>query len=335
MKIQKGTNVCIWKIEKNLDEILPLLREKHFRTIPELEPFFISDEEKKYLYKWISVSYDSNFTKSNMVISNSNIEYIETIAYLERPSMATNKFILTDTGQPLPKHMRVYPCTSKVIFVNRDNYSYCIVCGSKSIEGSIRSNLMQSRKKDSKWGSIIFSNLPEFKFDKSFYYWLLSNKSKKLEIDEKSILFEDVIGFKSNTERDAHLFEGEGSNIDDEIPLKSIVCMDENLISLYIRLLYDKNIYSFCLDYDGRLSVAFSECGEFATLSPKIIPEVEILLTIYFDIIPFLIEGFNKAKSSDWNEIEDKFRSKNALDVIKRVVSKTGLSIEEISELFK
>lgn len=319
-----GSNVCIWKIDRDLKDIIPLLKEKYFKEIRELSSCNISQDEKRYIYKWLPKD-GADFIKQNIIINNNKIEYLEAIASLEIPSITSSKFIIPSTGEPLPKDMRVNVCTSKVIFIKRNGYIYCVVLGSKSLEGKIRSNLLQSRNRNSKWGEIIFNNVPEFSFNKDFYYWILMNKGKKFNCNGKNLLLEDVEGFKSSTERHTHSYNGEGSNIDEEIPLKSIISTDGNLESLYMKILYGNIMYSFYLDYNGRMSVMFGECGEHATQSPKMISDVQVVLTIYFEIIPFMIKKFNEVQKKDLDEKEFVYRKRKSLEVIKTMAQKNNI----------
>lgn len=327
----RGTNVCIWRIENTLEHVLPLMIREYYRDIPELINCAIPDNEKKYIYKLKSILGQPFITK-NKVISGLSIPYVEAIGALEMPSMPVNSIFLPDTGQPLPKHLWVNTFSNNLIFTKHADYVNCIVYGSKSLEGPLRSNIFGSRKKESDWGPIIFNNVPGFYFDTSFYYWILRSKGQYLVLNDKSMLLQDVAGFRSNTERDAYSYTGQGSNIDQQIPLKSLISMDEKLVSLYIKIVYDRISYSFYLDYDGRLSVVFSECGEHGTETPTIIDNSDLLLTIYFDIIPFLKQLYNTAELNDWLRVNELYRKAKSVEVITELMHKNGVSITDIQQ---
>lgn len=327
-----GDNICIWELEKDLDEIAPLLQQQNSKIEEVLIDAPISKEDKQYIYKWVSVP-DDGFEKQVQVINNKEVEFISTVAELEVPSIARKKMIGVN-GQPISKSLRVNKQHSNVLFVNRDGKVYCIVRGSKSLEGRIRSNLMDSRKKkESKWGNITTKDVNGYTFNKSFYYWMLHHKgTPELTHGIKKMKLLEVKGFKCDSERRTSTYAGQGSNIDNEIPLKSLICIDQKLISLYISILYEKCTYSFYLDCDGRITVFWDECGEHATQNPHPIDEDEILLNIYFDIIPFLIQEFNVALKNGWDKVEIDFRQESAIDVIRKLMLENEISISHLKK---
>lgn len=171
-----------------------------------------------------------------------------------------------------------------------------------------------------------------YSFDKSFYYWLLKNSGQVLQINGKEMRLLEVKGFRSNSERNAHSYSGEGSNIGDEIPLKSIISMDEKLISLYIRILYNHVTYSFYLDHDGRISIFIPECGEHATENPRVIETEMLLLTIYFDIIPFLVQKNNISMESGWKQEEKVFKKGSAVEAILELMQQNDVSLSDLRQ---
>lgn len=326
----KGTNVCIFKLEKNLEEIQELLENSCFKYIDELLPYDIPEHDKKLIYRWVDPD-DNNFEVNSKVINGVEIRYIVAIAQLEVSLLSADKIIIPNTDMPLPKQMRVSIIDSSVIFASTTHCTYAIVSGSRSLESKIRNNLMQTNKRnDSEWGNVEFKEITEYKFDKSFYYWIIKNKGETLTLNDKSITLNEVKGFISDTERQTSKYKGQGTNIDTEIPLRSIVGMDEKLISLYINILYDNNTYSFYLDYDGRINVFQTECGEFGTQDPCPIEFDELLLNVYFDIIPFFRVKFNEAMSSNWNIDEEAFRKKTSIDIILELMRQNSVTLEDL-----
>lgn len=293
-------------------------------------PYEIPEIDKQLIYKWVTA--EQSFTIKEMDVNGIKIRYVKAFAEIETQGIPLSDWIVDD--KPLPKEIRVNKNNSMVLFIERLSSTYCIIIGPKSSEGRIRSTLMESAKrKESTWGKIAFKEIPGYTFDKHFYYWLIKNKGNSLKIDERCVVLNDVKGFKSDTDRKENSYSGEGSNIDLEIPLKSLVSMDEKLVSLYVDLLIDKTItYNFFLDYDGRISVHEAECGEFATQTPKQIPIEEIVINIYFNIIPLLISCFNKAISIGWDKIEIQFKKSLSIDVIIELIKQNGIELKEIEQ---
>jgi hypothetical protein len=327
----KITNTCIWKLERTLSEIVTLLQRDYSKYVEVLEECDISEIDKKLIYRWITT--EQVFDIKETTVNNTKVKYIKVFAEIETPAIPLVDWVIDSI--PLPKEIRVNKNSSRVVFVERLGSTYCIVIGSKSSEGRIRSTLMESAKrKESSWGKIEFKEVTGYIFDKHFYYWLIKNKNKSLTIDENRVVLNDVKGFKSDMDRNENSYSGEGSNIDLEIPLKSLVSMDEKLVSLYIDLLMDSSMtYNFFLDYDGRINIYEAECGEFATQTPTQIPIEKIVMDIYFRIIPLLRTAFNKALLEGWNDIESKFKKKLSLDVIIGLIKQNDIEIAEISEV--
>ncbi|RXM68344.1 hypothetical protein [Clostridium tetani] len=326
----KSQNVCIWKIEKKLEEITFLLNEDCSKYVKELKEYNILDSEKKMIYKWTNLNECNNKIKE-LLIDQKKLRYIKALAEIEYNAIPFGEWIVND--KPLPKELRVNRNNSTVMFVERMGSVYCIVIGGKSLESRIRSRLMHVREKDSSWGEVQINNIREYSFNKNFYYWLLHNKGKTLNIEDKELKLNDVKGFKSDTDRKENSYRGQGSNIDSEIPLKSIVSMDESVVSLYIDILLNGTIsYSFFLDYDGRIGVCQSECGEFATQTPQPMSLDKIILDIYFDIIPFLHKKFNEALSNGWEDIEKKFKKRLSIDIIFDLIRQNSIEFSELEE---
>jgi|GEM_PF-2700266 len=330
-------NVCIWKMEKDLNEISQLLKNSYKKIIPSLVEQNIVDEDKYLLHKW-TVTNGSDISRKKIVINGEEYRVIKCVADVEYKDFPEDLWI--DKGQVISKDIRIKKKRSYVNFININQGTYCIVSGQKSNEGRIRSNLMQSRVKKelSSWGSIESKVIPEYKFDKEFYYWLIINKGNTFPGKDDTVTSKDdtiklvnVKGFRSDAERNETSYSGEGADIDSEIPLMSLISMNETLVSLYIDVLYKNKInYSFYLDCDGRISVCEMGCGEFATQTPKGLPFDNIIMDIYFKIIPLLLKYFNKDKVGNWNNTCSDFQKKLSIGIIIELAKQNSLTIENI-----
>ena len=294
--------------------------------------YSINEDDKKYINKWVPKSDAFNIT--NIKINNIDIKYIEAIAVVESPGIPINSWIVD--GKPLPKEIRVNKNISTILFLERLGSTYCIMIGSKQSEGRIRSHLMKTSNKRNgpEWGRVEFKEVPGYIFDKHFYYWLIKSKKNLINtVDNRSFVLNDVKGFKSDSERQSNSYEGEGSNIDSEVPLKSLVSLDEKLVSLYIDILIDHNkTYNFFLDYDGRISIYPGSCGKFVSSTPEMFEINQTVLNIYFDILPMLLSEFNKAKQNGWNELENSFKKELSIDVIVKLIQENNINIREIQQ---
>lgn len=322
--MKKGKNVIILKSEKTLDEIKVLLQQDYSCIDEGISNCSISIEEMTFNHRW--ENENGNFDKENINVYGSEVEVIQAYAIIEKNRFSgINRIRIGENGDiPLPKTDRVLSDKSLVLFCSYEGSTYIIVNGPKSIESKIRTLLMHQKKvSESDWGVIYNKNVGIYNFDTSFYTWILTNKGAELTDENVKLLFSDVRGFKSATERQGHIFSGQGSNIDKEIPFKSVVSLDEKIDSLHIEVkLNDRTTYSFALDSDGRLEVITTLCGDYLVKDPKLYSDKEIFLDIYFEIIPFLVKKFNESKKSDWLEKEKRLKKQYSEDIVKQFSQK-------------
>lgn len=324
-------NICIFKLEKTLDEIIPLLNNTYYKPIDDLNELNCDRKDKNCIYKWLSIS-DNGFEKKNITVSGTTFEYVEAIARIEYVTMTKSKRELLSKRVTLDKGMLVDVKASEVFFVSYLGSVYSIISGPKDLEGKIRSTLMEMRnKKESSWGAVYYKDISQYSFMTSFYYWVIDKKKIELTNNENTIKILDLKGFKSSDiERDTSSFSGEGENIDRRIPLKSIISMGERLVNLYIYMAFNDVIYSFVLHNDGRLTLFLSECGQFGVSEPRILEYKEVVLTIYFFIIPFLNAEFNKVKIKNWDEHEKRIQKVYAMDIIVDLIKSNDLDLTDL-----
>lgn len=323
-------NVCIFKVEKLLPEIIILLKKKYYKPIDELDGFAVDISEKSCIYKWEGINNNS-FNIQSSIIDGTTFEYVEAMACMEVIGMTRAKREQIGAVVALNKGMLVETKKSKVLFVNYLGGTYCIVCGPAGLEGKIRSTLMETRERSqSEWGPVYFNNLKEYSFGKSLYYWIIDKKGQDINKDNDIAKIIDVKGFKSDTERDSSSFSGERANIDRRIPLKSIISMGERLVNLYINMNFNNVTYSFVLHNDGRVTLFLSECGVFGSTNIRALSFEEAILSIYFIIIPFLKAKFNEVGIEHWDEHEIRIKKNYSIDIILKLMRENSIKLEDI-----
>lgn len=323
-------NVCIFKVEKLLPEIILLLKKKYYKPIDELDNLVVEMSEKNCIYQWESID-NNDFNIQNGIIDGTAFEYIEVMACMEIIIMTKSKREQIGAVVELNKRMLVETKKSKVLFVNYLGGTYCIVCGPAGLEGRIRSTLMETKERlQSEWGPVYFNNIKQYSFGKSLYYWIIDKKGQDIKKDKDTVRIVDVKGFKSDTERDTSSFSGEGSNIDRRIPLKSIISMGERLVNLYVNMTFNEVTYSFVLHNDGRITLFLSECGVFGSANLRTLTFEEAILNIYFRIIPFLTAKFNEVGIECWDEHEIRLKKNYSLDIILKLMGANSIKLEEI-----
>ncbi len=315
----KNENVIILKSDKELNEIASLLKEDYSCLNDRISNCNIKTEEKKFNHRWEEI--DKDFNIQNLHVGTEDVRVIQAYAIIETNKFSGSDRIRISENIPLPKSERVIENKSLVLFLEYLKSTYIIVNGPKTVESKIRTLLMeQKRGTESRWGKIYNKNIGIYAFDKSFYRWVLKQRGKILREPNYSLELNDLRGFKSGTSRNANTFSGEGSNIDNEIPFKSVVSLDENISSLHIELkVNNRTSYSFELDNDGRLKVVTTLCGEFLVQNPKIYSNKEIFLNIYFEIIPFLVKKFNESKNNNWDYEEKQLIEAYSKDIITQI----------------
>lgn len=323
-------NVVIIKLEKTLDEIIPLFQNRTFKAIEELAGLNVSEENKSCIAKWEEID-GTGFKKECIDINNIKYEYIQAKASIEIVNVNKNKREMLSERVELDKKLLVETKKSIVYFVNYLGCVYGIIIGPKEMESRIRSRLMHCRRKESEWGNIYSTNLQEYSFSKNFYYWVIDKKQCEISDGNSKANIIDVKGFKSDTERETSSISGQGSHIDKRIPLKSILGMGERLINLYIKMNYNGITYGFVLHNDGRLTVYSAECGLFGVTNPRMLNIRECVFSIYFEIIPFLKKVFSSEVTlKNWEVHEKRIRKTYALEVIRTLMKDNNIEIKEL-----
>ena len=323
MILLKGSNVGVFSVERRFEDLQALLKGNYFEKVNVLANVDVSEDKKTLYHKWIP---DGNFNIAVRTINNTQIKYIIAYASLERPRF--NKEQLPDMANlaDLDREFLYRESTSLVQFIRINESKYIVLIkGNKNLESLIRTRLMKIKR--SEWGIC-------FNFDKSFYYWLIHNSRNELDINGERMKLKNVRGFKSNTERKQHSYEGSGNRIESEIPLKTMIGLDFSVESVAIDLEYKNKEYSFSIDNDGRTKIFETKCRPIGAQSLYHIPWKNLLLDIYFDILPFLRHRYNiDSSANDGEREEKKFKIGESLKVIKALMQQNGLVVNDIEDI--
>ncbi|MDU6522120.1 hypothetical protein [Clostridium sp.] len=328
----RSENIAIWKIEKRLEEIKELLKIDYSVIDDELCNLSIEIAEKTFNHRWDD---SDNLKIENIEINGVNSRVIYTKAIIEVNKVPNINKIRGADGKPLMKCDRVIQQISSVMFVESLGSVYAIVNGPKTIEAKIRRILMdQKNKQDSIWGKIYVKDVGIYKFDKCFYRWLITQNNNTLIDNELMLRINDVSGFKSNGDRRSNNFSGEGSNIHEEIPFKSIISLDENISTLHIDLIVNNRMsYNFAIESDGRLKLCSTLCGEFLVHNPKIYDLHEIILNIYFLIIPTLVKKYNEDILNGWAKKDNELKGLCSKEIIKTLSKLFGYTKSDLEKI--
>lgn len=318
----KGSNVGVFSVERRFEDLQTLLKGNYFEKAMVLANVNVSEDKKTLYHKWES---ESGYNAAFKMINSKQIKYIAANANIEK-SNYTKERLPDAAAAGLDRELLYYKSTSLVLFVETNENKYIVLIkGKKNLEPSIRKRLMRISKKE--WQTC-------FNFDKSFYYWLIHNSKNELNLNGEIMKLKNVRGFKSNTERKQHSYEGSGNGIESETPLKTMIGLDFSVESIEIDIEYKNKEYSFGIDYDGRTQIFETKCRPIGEQSLCFIPWKDLLLDIYFDIIPFLKARYNNDYKTNYGEREElKFRKGESLKAIKELVQKNGLALNDIKDI--
>lgn len=325
-------NVCIWEIDNSIEDVLILINDNYNINFKSLDNVNISEGEKVRICRWTYLGDVENIRCEE--VGGKKLRYITCKADIEYPKISENVWI--DKNGLLSKDIRVSCLSSFITFIQDNNRLYCVVEGSKSNEAKIRSKLMKSKReaeRDIKWGKVNYKNVIGYNFKSKFYYWLVIKKGKEFKFNNDKFLIKEVKGFRSNTERRESHYKGSGVEIDNEIPLRALMSMDEQLISMHIVLYVNEtHRYTFALDYDGRLSIYEEECIiiDSNTKNIDFIPLKKLILDIYFKIIPALCAQNWEDLNENWEEKETHFRKSLCNTIIEDILRKNNIDLEQV-----
>ena len=333
MKKGTGKNMCIWSVDNTLEEIKSLISlnyDTEFKTLKDSE---FSDEDKKRKCSW--TTFHNIIEKE--VSDEISVSYIKGNAKIEVALLPESKWV--DRGQLLSKNIRVTEVSSICMFVRNNSTEkvYCIVEGSKSTEGRIRSNLMRITDKDQivngvTWNGVNYKNVLNYTYESDFFYWLIYNKNRTINIDGYSFEIEDVKQFMSKEDRNEGSCQGDGNEVDREIPLMSLMSIDMKLILLKLKItLNNQSHYCFSFAYDGRVIIEDTQCiiqqtvGKYDTMDLN-----KVTLDIYFIILPKLYKQYRE-DIENWQTNKVTFRKKLCFDVIKQMLVENGIDFDELA----
>lgn len=325
--------MCIWSMENTLEEIQSLISLNYDTEFKTLKNSIYSDEEKKRKCSWTSFH---NIIQQS-VSDDLSVSYIRGKAQIEMALLPEGKWI--DDGKLLSKSIRVTSVSSICMFIKNESTEkiYCIVEGSKSNEGRIRSNLMRIADKEQIeneviWNKINYKNIVGYSYESDFFYWLIYNKNNTINIDNYSFVIDDVKQFMSKEDRTEGSCEGDGDEVDREIPLMSLMSIDKKLILLKLKIIFNKQYkYCFSFSYDGRVIIEDTQCiiqrdeYKYDTMDLN-----KVVLDIYFIILPKLYKKYRQ-EIENWKENKVHFRKRLCFDVINQMLIENDIEFDELA----
>lgn len=341
----KFTRIVIWKLDNlivDLESVIPLLELDYTQELDFLEGYLIPDRDKKLFHKWESTN-GNNFNIRNKNFFGQNIRFLEASAYFEISYGSERSFqneILLD------RRYRIFNNYAKVVFVELNGSVYCLIETTQTNESRIRSALMGQRKGNriEEWGNIEYKNVPFFKFDTQFFYWLISKKGSVLfshssepeQTTEMKLV--DVSALTLVGDRSVYDSNNQGANLLTESPtaLSGLGCNnDVQLVG--IKLVFDETTILFRFESNGTSYINVDRT-QYYDAEERIIGIDDdfpyFIIAIFGSTFPILLEKFHREKrSTNWEEVISVQRKKWALKAIKELCLHNEISTLELDSL--
>ncbi len=316
MYFSNSRKVQWWKLENHskLDTILPLLSLDYTEE----------DEAISLEHGWYSFETNIPFNKSikNFKVDQTSGRFLPVLAKIDLLQ------VKEDWLDRVPKEIAIAPNYFPVIFVECNGAIHVIVSAASNCFSRIRTKIMKICGKNNIWGRI---EAAPHNLDRSFFYWLMYKKGNQIKLGVEDFVLKDVVGFRSSTEKNKHKYKGSGQGIDTEVPVQAMVCLNNNFSGLDLVLTNTNSNIVFSLAENWEVKVEFTKCHKLNMTVFESFDDCELLLKIFLQIIPGMVQQNNADKL--WPQQESRFRQNVGLKAIKEIMEENGITMSHIQEI--
>jgi hypothetical protein len=309
----KKIQLWILKEQESLENIKQFLY-KHYHEK-------VDDSDINLHYRWVPVQGNNNEAEFEILEYEIDHEKIKCLlAYAELEFLRVRK----DEVSRTPRDIAVGIYRSTVFFVETGGPIRVLVASSTSYFSKVRTKLFKKGQKQ--WGELSYKDI---NLDREFFYWLMNKKGHEIKLGTEIYNLYDLDAFDCATERDQHQYSGTGQGIDREAPVGAMVSLSNLFTGLGIRLGNKDNIIKFSLSNNLETEISFLDSHILTDKGFDFFKRPELVLKIYFQIIPGLIKAYNNQRET-WPQDEIEFRRYVAIRAISEIMNETGLTIQDI-----
>lgn len=322
-KNQKYTLLKLSNEFSNLDDVQKnIVNAEHrywepltaVKNIPESVPH----DDKHYLYKWDHFSDVEEITFDG----KNNLSFIVSTASIESGTRLLKDKI---TGELLPREERLNISKVDTIFIESQEEVYCIIATFDYYE-------LKRVEKLIGFGSL--EPIPaRFQSESDLFQWLFYKYIKnEFELNEE-INLDSITGFTGTVVTEENKFEGQSDQVAELIIAKAFITNGYPLTSIQLVLQTNEGFVGFYLgklDNPKELQITVQRLSNVVSLLGSVDAEISIPIYVYFYLIPKLVELYKLSEEEFTSGSKNKFLSEIGIEVIKTIMAKNDITINDL-----
>ncbi|GIN96916.1 hypothetical protein J6TS1_27860 [Siminovitchia terrae] len=287
----------------------------------------LSVEEKNFYFTWGGIS-EPNELIIQTTDENENeekneicVEYLFATAEIEYPKRRKKD----SNGNILPKAQRVNYTQIMTYFFSFNKSVHLIICSSNDAN--------QERVKKLVGTSYIANCDKDYEIPSDLFNWLFF---KYIESDGclgEGLDLMNINGFIGNTADEHNVFKGISDQTSELIITKAFISNGEILRTITARLRNEDIDIVFAIDDKSNTQIYVYQSEKLKLLEAED-NDTFFIIYLYSHLIPKLKSLYNEASEQFLSNEKRQFSEKIGLEVIKSIINRNSLSIEDVLELF-
>lgn len=218
-----------------------------------------------------------------------------------------------------------------VIFVETNGSINVLASGPSVCMSKLRKRLMKfwNNRKENRWGKI---NCKKDVLKKTHFFWIMSNINKQLRLGTEEYSLLDVEGFKCFVENTLQNYNGDGQGLTGQVPVQTMVSLDNNFSGLNFVIESEENYIDMGLT--NNYEIMINGVSHRKVNGQNIFfDNIDIILKIYYQILPGIIENYNRDRG--WKIRESNFKKEYGLKAILGIMNVCDLTTDDIDNANK
>lgn len=280
----------------------------------------MDDVEKNFIYSWKEIGQVEEIKLPKIDSDNSTeetISYQKAIANLEY----TKRKKKDNNGYFLPKAERVNDLDIESFFFEKDNEVYVLIITSNDY------NIKRLKKLIGEQNISLVN--PEYSLEPDIFNWLFYIYTERDGKLNDNTVLENISGFVGNVTDDANVFTGASYQTTELIATKAFISNGGELKKITLRV-RDTDIDITCMIDENSNGVIICNMSNRLRVLDNTAIEHFLLLYLYGYLILRLKQLYMSESDSFITNENPKFSKKIGIDVIKSIVEKNNISLEDL-----
>lgn len=278
------------------------------------------EEERTFIYKWTNISETEEIEFEE---NKQKFSYIKVTALCE---FSTRRVFDLTTGGLLPKEDRLNTSNIDVVFVAVARELYAVV---------FSVDFYDLRRVKRLIGEHLLDPLSsKHQTDSELFHWLFYKYIKEEFALNKDITLDNINGFTGTVLSEENLFEGTSLQTAELIITKAFITNGYPITSIKIDLQMSLAAINFYLNEISDVKELRIVVQKNSSISPMLNnEEIEYVIPVYvfFYLIPEIVKLYKIDESVFLSEAKNNFLSEIGIEVIKTIMAKNSIDIEDIN----